>query len=396
LTVEGAQTLAILYHPKLDEARAARGFARAARIRAEISPDPTLYLTALWTIPEQIFVGLASLRWELLPSGTGDARLRLAAELSSKIDDEIAEAEWDAANDARLAWLELVAAEARSAVLSRLAETASRLEAHGDRMLAAGVAVASLTSLLQLDHARIRNELTVNEGRTNEARILLAAAAGLPPGTRVTVDMSTEPLAPFRALIPEGNLDAVLLERRPELRASLHAYRMAEHELEIACLFSGIIYSVGPDVLEDAASWYVGGGVNLKLPLTDGNRAAIAEAEAVRNRERAAFAAKFFAARAALAAARAEYAAAANALLTFEERVLPRARQVEDTNRRALAAGSADLLTAIQAQDRALRAELESLDRRVRHAVAVARLEFALGPPVSTTSDSRPIAPEMP
>lgn len=391
LRLEQAQSLAILRHPRLARLRAAHGLADAADVRARTRPDPELSLTELWIVPEAVLGVVASLRWELLPVGTQDARHGLAAALRQSVDARIASEEWRLAQDVRIAWLQVARDERALALAERARSLANDTREFGHSMLERGATTEVETSILDVELAEAEREIVARRGALDAHRQGLAEAIGLPPGVRVDPLADSDPLEPLEARIPPGEPDTLILERLPELREARASYLLAERELEAAHLGALAKVSVGPDAQHDATSTYLGGGLTTTLPISDKNRAGILEAETRRAQAGLAFTEALFTARAALAKARAEEDAAARALAIHETRVAPRAAEALSAAERASSAGAVDLITVLLARQRALRAERDGLDLRAAHAIAVAALEAAFGPepdPVPTASNA--------
>ncbi len=392
LSLAQAQALAVLRHPTLRKLRAERGMADAAEIRAELSPDPELSISPFWIVPQQVLGAVASLRWELLPPGSKEARRGLAGALRKSIDSQVAAAEWHLAQEARTVWLDLVRAQ-RAVDLAERARALS-LEARdfGRAMLERGVARDVDVAVLDLDLSETERDLVAAKAAVKTARERLAQALGLPPGSAVEVSPDQDPFAPLDANVPAGNQDELLLQRLPELAEARSRYLLAEKELELAHLGALPKVSLGPDVQRDADSTFLGGGATISIPSTDANRAGIAEAKTRREVAARSFEEVLFEARAAVTKARAEEEAASQTLAFHESTVAPRAKETLDAAKRAVDAGVADLLTLLLARERALRAERTKLELRASRAVAVARLESAFGPeppPEDSKSDEK-------
>lgn len=394
LSLEQTQALAILRHPSLRRMRAERGLADAADVRAETRPDPEISLTPLWIVPQAMLGGAASLRWELLPSGTRDARRGLAGALRASIDAEVAAREWKVAQDARVAWLELARAERAVELAERRLALARETRDFAQRMLDRGATTAVEASVIELENTESERDAAAARADLPVARSRLVEAAGLPLGTVVHPRADADPLAPLEPRTPDGDPDHALLARLPELRAAYSRYLVAERELEIAELGGKPRVSVGPDIQREADSTLIGGGVTFTLPISDANRAAIAEAKAHREIVGREFEERLFEARSELARARSEEDGAARTLAIQEQRVSPSAEAALKTAESAVQAGASDLLALQLARQRALEAQQAGLAARASHAIAVARLEAAFGPepPPDSTEAAQPPA----
>lgn len=375
-----AQALAVLQHPSLRKLRAERGFVEAAEIRVDLRPDPELSISPFWIIPEATLGSVASLSWEILPSGTKEARRGLAAALRDSVDAKIAEAEWRIAQETRIAWLELLRAEniihfsAQSLALSQEARD------FGRSMLERGAARDVDVAVLELDFAEAERELISAKAMMKTSREHLAKSMGLAPGSNLEITAVQNPFETSEVKLPEGNTDDALLQRLPQLREAYSQYLIAEKELELAYLDGLPKLSIGPDTQRDADNTFLGAGASITIPSTDANRVGIAEAKTRREIAAKNYEEILFESRAAVAKALAEEEASSQAFHHHESTVAPRAKQTLDAADRAVNAGVSDLLSLLLARERALRAERVGLELRASHAIAIANLEAAFGP----------------
>ena len=380
ITLEQAQANAIARHPALRRLRSERGLVDAADVRADSSPDPELSASLLWITPQAVLGGIASLRWELLPPGTTDARRGLAGALGESFDARLAGEEWRVAAEARVAWLELAARELEVEIAEERAAATAATREFAARMLERGAATNVEASVVDLEAAEAERDRTAASGALSTARARLARAAAIPPAYEVRTSAEGDPLAPVAPRVPEGEADPLLLRRLPEVQDARSRYLVAERELELACLGSLPRFSVGPDAERDADSTKFGGGGSVVLPITDANQAAIAEATARRDMAAREVEVGLFEARGRLLQAREEEAAASRALAVHEGRVAPASEAALLAAERASDAGAADLMAVLVARQRALEAKQAGIALRAAHAVAVARVEAAFGP----------------
>jgi len=324
--------------------------------------------------------GVAALRWELLPSGTREARRGLAGSLRASIDAHVAAEEWRVAQAVRVAWLEVARDERAIALAERSAALARDTRDFGRSMLEQGAATETEHAVLDLALGEADREVVVRRGALAASRVRLAECLGLPSNLVIQPLADGDPLEPAEADAPSGATDELLLARLPDLREARASYDLAERELELAHLAALPAIAVGADAQRDADSTFLGGGGSITLPIHDGNRGGIAEAKTRRRIAALAFQETLFQARAAVADARAGEETAASSLAVHERTVIPLANAALGAAQRAVDAGAADLLTLLLARQRALEAERMTLDLRAAHAIAAARLEAAFGP----------------
>ncbi len=375
-----AQALAVLQHPSLRKLRAERGFVEAAEIRVDLRPDPELSLSPLWIIPEATLGAVASLRWEIFPSGTKEARRGLAASLHDSVDAKIAEAEWRIAQETRIAWLELLRAENVVNFSEQALALSQEARDFGRSMLEQGVARDVDVAVLELDFAEAERELITAKAMVKTLQEHLAESMGLAPGSTLEITAEQNPFETSEAKLPEGNTDDSLIQRLPQLREAYSQYLLAEKELELAYLGALPKLSIGPDTQRDADNTFLGAGASITIPSTDANRVGIAEAKTRREIAAKNYEGILFESRAALAKARSEEQASSQAFHHHESTVAPRAKQTLEAADRAVNAGVSDLLSLLLARERALRAERVGLELRASHAIAIANLEAAFGP----------------
>ncbi len=194
------------------------------------------------------------------------------------------------------------------------------------------------------------------------------------------------PLPPPPASLAGAGTAALLAEpvaaERPELAAAEARAEAREAEARLArrARVPDVMLMAGYDGMWDAPEMRPMLGVEVELPLQRGRRrAAIAEADALRDaalreRERAASEADL-----AVAVARERLAEAHHALGIVREQILPAARDQAEAANAALAAGRGDFVEAIEAERGGYEAELAVEEALVETRRRAAELLRALG-----------------
>ncbi|MEO6600681.1 MAG: TolC family protein [Polyangiaceae bacterium] len=283
LTPDEAAVIAVLLNPDLIAARDAHGEAEAQVLIAGILPNPVLGAG----IDHPFGPGSAgtsnalnlSLGLDLKPFIARSARRRAAAAATDQVDLGIAWHEWQVAQQARLlvvrlGWLRTRVQLAADEVdfNQRAVEAASSATHAGDATLEQlGVQRAALESV-----RRTLNQLEQAESETEGS---LRALLGNPALDRLDV---VEPTAP-RAAEP---VDLELcLAARLDLAALRLGYQAGEEQLRAAVLeqFPAVTVGVAYQRNEVALD-FIGGFVNVELPVFNRNQGMVKLGEATRRR----------------------------------------------------------------------------------------------------------------
>jgi outer membrane protein TolC len=283
-----AAVLAVLANPDLAAARDAHGQAAAQLISAGLLPNPKLAVGVdapfgAGSQGTQVAANL-SLEFDIKSLIGRAARVAEAGAQIEAIDLGIAWQEWQVAQAARLAAVRLAMLERRLALIG----DELNFEAKTLAIVAKGVAQGDAT--LQ-DLGIHRSALETLRGLAGElarsredTRSQLNLLLGLPPDKRIPVtepDESFNPLPPAQALI----LQAVTA--RLDLVALRLGYRAQEARVRQAVLAQFPSLSVGiSGTSDETALKFLGGFINLSLPIFDRAQGRIATERASRKRLR--------------------------------------------------------------------------------------------------------------
>ena len=302
LTPNALAILAVLLNPDLKALRAKNGVTEAQAFAAGLLPDPTFQASfdKLITGPDsynglgaQIGFDLTQLRTRAATRASGEASKR-------QVRLDLAWAEWQAAGQARLLGMRIIALTDQLAIALKSVETAQRLFEASSRAAGRGdISGTDLDSRRQslLDAS---SKARIAEHDLIAARSDLNKQLGLPPETHLTLARP-----PARRVSP--NAAAIVRKAmvdRLDLQALRAGYEVAEAGLHVAVLEQFPNLSITLAGARDTANnWTVGPQVGFTLPLWNRNRGNIAIASATREQLKAEYEARLFQTRAEIAAA---------------------------------------------------------------------------------------------
>ncbi len=290
-----ALTLAAFYYnPDLDVARAQWGTARAGRITAGESPNPTLGLLMGYNSTTPVseitpWIPEASLEIPIETAGKRGYRIDQARHFSEAARLNIWTAAWNVRSRLRQAYLDLYSARETDLLIARQlaiqTENVKILEAQ----LAVGEASpADVTQTrLALDAGRLTAIDAANQAAA--ARVRLASAVGVPAAALDGIAVSFDGLAQIKAELPALEIRRRALINRTDILGALSEYEAAQSSLrlEIAKQYPDINLGPGFQLDQTDAKWTL--GLSLILQLLSRNKGPIAEADARRTEAAAKF-----------------------------------------------------------------------------------------------------------
>lgn len=356
--------------------------ARAARVR----PGPTVGLTAEYAsnAPEASpwLLGIAA----DLPIDAGVRRQtridRAALDVRIAAFDYL-DTVWSVRVRIRRALAEALLGDREVTAARALVDTRRRETGAYEKQLAAGAVARTDVERARAAMASDVQRLSDAEARAAAARLQLAAATGVP-----TTALDDRSLvwpgvdAPVRRALPlpASCRDAVLLAR-PDVARSSRSYDQAEAALKAAVAAQFPSVSIGPGYTWERGLKKWPFALNLQLPPLDGNRAAIAAAQARRTESGKSLEATVAAAAGAIDLAASAYRAAWVQLERARQQQGIAARLAGQADR-AIAEGAIDRVqwTAAQAGRQSARLDVLAAVRSVR--AAESDLEDALRQPL--------------
>lgn len=386
LSSDEAVAVALFANPALRAFRRERGVAEGEVVAAGVLPNPFLEVT--WLHIENLTKSLATsgfdvgLRWSPpRPGEIGAKRARAEARLA-EVRAQIADEEWKLAAETRKAHAAAWATRERR----RFADVALALQARVRRFLLdkrnlgdASRLEANLIELEYFETVREREAILAEETR---ARQELNRVLGLPPLTDVV--LQGEDLA-YRGLrLHPGVLEAVMIDRRPDLRAAREEYEQAQQQLRLAHIQRIPWLSFGPSFERDGSAEEgminkIGIGVGFEIPLANLNRGELMRLDAARERLREGFAARVHTARAEVAETLRILRAQERLVRLFEEEIGPVLDENAQLTDAALELGEVNVLQFVTAQSRVLKGRRDFIEARLDYWKAIFDLERALG-----------------
>jgi outer membrane protein, heavy metal efflux system len=281
ISLAEAEAIAIVFNRDLRLARAAAGVTQATAENAGLWRDPTLGVNLA-----QILSGAMSGDLEAIFSVgftvplTGrleSERARAAADLHAELTRVAAE-EWRVACDVRRAWARRAALEAELAAARDVLERVGQVVAVVDRLEAAGEIARIEARLFRIEDAKLRAQAAAIEAGLVLATRDVESLLGLPPVTerRFTGGFSDD--------IEESRSELLARAARTSPAVALAAaqHEAAERRLahEISQQWPDV--EIAPGFGEQDGDRQATVGIGVTLPVFNGNRRGIAEAEAAR------------------------------------------------------------------------------------------------------------------
>jgi len=297
LTPNALAILAILENPDLKAQRAKLGVTDAQAFAARLLPDPSFQASfdKLISGPDafngygaQIGFDLNQVRTARVTREAGEASKR-------QVRLDLAWAEWQAAGQARLLGVRVLALTAQLALAQASAASTEQLFAATQRAAGRGDVAAGDLDARRQARLDASTKLRTAEQDLTAARAGLNAQLGLPPTVELRLAPPAEPAVPPSA----ETLVAQALDRRLDLQALRAGYQVAEAELHKAVLdqFPNLSLTIAA-ARDTADNLTIGPQVGFTLPLWNRNRGGIAIASATREQLRAEYAARLFQTRA--------------------------------------------------------------------------------------------------
>jgi CRISPR system Cascade subunit CasA len=287
LSLAEAEAVALCMNRELRAARLAAGVTRATADNAGLWRDPTLGVDLSRVVGGVTGGGASSveamfsLGFTLPLSGRLEAE-RARADAAHRAElARVAAEEWRVLADLRRAWVARVAlvaeADAARDVLVRVAQVVAVVE----RMEAAGEIARIEARLLKIEDAKLRAELRALDAEVARSTHDIESLLGLPPRADRRL------VADFAVFSPIGRGVHALLASRVAERSPALALARARHDVAEAQLAEEIRATwpdleLAPGFGEDNGDRQAVLGVGVTLPVLDGNRRGIAEAEANR------------------------------------------------------------------------------------------------------------------
>jgi outer membrane protein, heavy metal efflux system len=377
LSLNDALARAIEANRTVLAARTARAIGLAEIQAAGQRPNPDVSVEAERETPRWAFGGSVPLEI----SGKRQRRLDVAQAGLAVTDAETARVAAEVRSDVRRAYYQAVASVRRVEVAQELESLATRARDAAQERFQTGAAPRLEALQSQLALAQAQNDTTSARGALAAARVELNALLAYPPDAAPMLGDPLEagPLPSIEdatklALAGNGELQ-VLQKQIEENRARVALARaMRRPDPSVTGTF---VYDNKP---EFTYGWRLGAAI--ALPIFTTGRADVAVAEATLNRTIADRDARVAQISGAVASAVARAAAARQALLRYQNEILPASLQVEQMADESYRAGQTGLPALLQTVQAARQIRLNALQAGLDYQLALAELERAIGAPL--------------
>ncbi len=357
--------------------RRARAVGLAERDVAGQRPNPEVSVEAEKETPHWAFAGTLPL--ELY--GKRQRRIDVAQASLAVSDAEIARTTSDVLSDVRRAYYQVVASLRRVEVARELETIAGRARDAAQERYQTGAAPRLEALQSQLALAQAQNDSTTVNGALIAARAELNALLAYPTDAAFTLADPLEAgalptLDEALRLAVEGNTDLQVLNRQiDEGRARVAlAHAMRHPDPSVTGTF---VYDSKPDF---TYGWRLGGAI--ALPILTTGRADVAVAQGNLDRSVAERDARQAQIAGAVASAVSRAASARQAVLRYQNDILPSSVQVEQMADESYRSGQTGLPALLQTIQASRQIRLNALQAGLDYQVALADLERAIGTPL--------------
>jgi outer membrane protein TolC len=290
--LEDLTLAAFFFHPDLEVARATWAVASAGSVTAAERSNPVVGIAPSYNTDTDIptpWIITSTIDQPLNTGGKRQYRIAQAAYIAETSRFNIASVAWQVRSRLRRSLLELYSAEETSALLTQqrvfelqniaLLESQYRLGAISSFELTRAHLLANSSQLALLE----------SERKTDEARVMLADAIGIPVHAMEGVSFSFKDLRELPDAIPDDESRVRALTNRADILGALSEYAAAQAglQLQIARQFPDINIGPGFEFDQGDNKWAL--GFSMTLPVLNQNQGAIAEAFAARDEAAARF-----------------------------------------------------------------------------------------------------------
>jgi len=371
-------------HPEMEIAQAKLAAAEAALTTAGVRPNPTIGFSP--TYDADPMGGVSpwtlgfTLDWPIETAGKRGYRIAQAQHTANSARLSFAETVWQVRSRVRKSLTDLQGAMRKQEILTRQLATQNQAVTLLEARLKAGE--SSLTELQFVRIAAAQTALDLREGKkqTNEARIRLADALGVPPEALAGIAFDFTLLDKLPRPEEAGALRREALLNRADVLGALADYDASQSALQLEFAKQYPDLHLGPGYAWDQGENKFTLGISLTLPVFNRNRGPIAEAEAHRREAAAAFGATQAHAISEVELTFAGYRDALGKLETADA-LLSRQRQRVQSIERSFTAGAIDRLELLQSQGELGASELSRAAAFNEAQLALGALEDAMQRP---------------
>jgi outer membrane protein TolC len=279
---------ALYFNPTLDLARARLTTAEGAIVTARARPNPTFDFVPGVPTP---YLLTQDLLFVIETAGKRGRRVQIAQNLDQAAQFDLADSAWTVVIGARLALLNYLVAS-RNLELLRSEQNIREDQINIlQQILSAGEITRLDVDLARIKLSKTQVSTRTAEGQVADARVVLAAAVGIPvaglDGAEFSWPGLDTPPSPELLSADQVQRDAVL--NRMDIRRSLAQYAAAEAAVhsEIAKQYPN--FNIGPGYTYEERNSFFTVGFSTSPPIFNRNQGPIAEAEGRRKEAAAAF-----------------------------------------------------------------------------------------------------------
>jgi outer membrane protein, heavy metal efflux system len=374
LSLRDAMARAVDANRTVQAARTARAIGLAERGAASQRPNPELGVEAERETPHWAFSGTLPIE----VAGKRQRRIDVANAGVAVADAEAARTVADVRSDVRRAYYEVVAAARRIEVARELETIATRARDAAQERFQTGAAPRLEALQSQLALAQTQNDATAAQGELAAARAELNALLAYPldstPSLNDPLEAGPSPtLQQATQLALDSNTELQLLQKQiDESRARVALAQAMRHP--DPSLTGSFVYDNKPDF---TYGWRFGAAI--ALPILTTGRADVAVAEASLNKAVADRDARQAQITGAVASAVSRATSARQALLRYQNDILPASLQVEQMADESYRSGQTGLPALLQMIQAARQVRLNALQAGLEYQIALADLERAIG-----------------
>lgn len=392
LTLAEGEPVALVFNRELRLARLEADVATAVAEYAGRWEDPALGVDI-----ERIVSGVAE-PWVV--AGTVGLTIPISGRLSVEKDQafvkrdaslrRVAAEEWATRAALRALWIEWSAQALRARLAAEYAEQVRTVDDLALRQEQAGLLSRIESRLFRVERAEADVERIQAAAHARELELQLRDVLGLAPNA--PVELVETVMFESRWSISDWTLDAATTHNT-ELAVARAEYEVAEQSLRLQVRKQYPDLTIGPGYGSDQGDERVLLAVRLPIPLWNGNRQAIAEAEAEREAARARYTNAYERLGSRLALARSRYDAARATRESIETDVLPLADEQDAEVRNVAELGRVDPLLLLQTMKSRHDAKLRLVSARAAESTGAIRLDELIGPPSPLVVPTHPDPP---
>lgn len=340
--------IAVIANPDLKAQRARAGVANAQAFNARLLPDPTFSggVDKILSGPDPLPNLAAALAFDLNALRTRGVRIMQAKAQQKQVHLDLAWAEWQTAEKARIEAVRVVGLERAQELAQASAGAAQSLLDRTLRAAGRGDLTPEQVQTTRLAALDAADRLRTTERDLVAARHQLTSLLGLPPDMPLSLASETLPAAPPSA----DKLFALAQTHRFDLQALRAGYAVQEALVHKAVLdqFPNLTLTINAN-RDTTGNRLLGPAVDFTLPVWNRNRGGVAIERATRDALKAEYDARIFQTRADIAAAVAAISVARRQRETVLQQ-LPALIRFAEASRRAAKRGDISKVTAEAAE----------------------------------------------